>query len=277
MSTFSLKTEGIRPTPGLLLTSQAVLPVVLLGFTRWTCFAHCPSLSTIRIVQENALLKLIDELCSHPPLQWIRGPGMLTVFADLWSLCAEKDVWNDRMVLGVGRRFTHVHTNEARKLFHLHTVMTHADLVAGVIPKLWAAGDPQQLYWTPVSARFLWCASVLWQATFIPVHPVHKFTWFFRNFSVSANIIEWWMCECKPNLFESFLSWSRIWQEGPQRKLRSLSQDLLTVLRNGMMRIIASSTAFFRIRDGVIDMDPVELMDSKIMNHFAESQSGSCI
>jgi len=40
-----------------------------------------------------------------------------------------------------------------------------------------------------------------------------------------------------------------------------------------MMRIIASSTgtAFFRIRDGVIDMDPVELMDSKIMNHFAES------
>lgn len=40
------------------------------------------------------------------------------------------------MVLGVGRRFTHVHTNEARKLFHLHTVMTHADLVAGVIPKL---------------------------------------------------------------------------------------------------------------------------------------------
>lgn len=34
MSTFSLETEGIRPTPGLLLTSQVVLPVVLLGFTR---------------------------------------------------------------------------------------------------------------------------------------------------------------------------------------------------------------------------------------------------
>lgn len=162
MSTFSLETEGIRPTPGLLLTSQVVLPVVLLGFTRWTCFAHCPSLSTIRIVQENALLKLIHELCSHPPLQWIRGPGMLAVFADLWSLCAEKDVWNDRMVLGVGRRFTHVHTSQARKLFHLRTAVTCADLVAGVIPKLWAAGDPQQLYWTPVSARFLWCASVLW-------------------------------------------------------------------------------------------------------------------
>eukprot|EP00434_Breviolum_minutum_P005372 symbB.v1.2.004737.t2/scaffold275.1/size244369/7 len=39
---------GIRPTPGLLLTSQ-----------------------------ENALLKLIHELCSHPPLQWIRGPGVI--------------------------------------------------------------------------------------------------------------------------------------------------------------------------------------------------------
>ncbi len=164
------------------------------------------------------------------------------VFADLCSLRAEKDVWNDRMVFG-----TQFHTRQAHKLFHLRTVMTCADLVAGVIPKLWAARDPQQLYWTPVSARFLWCASVLWWATFMPVQPGHKFSWFFESFSLSSKIY-CRMCDYVSRTYSNhfFLG------QGSGKKVRKENFEAYhrtwwpLCYFNGMMRIIASRTAFFR-------------------------------
>ena len=148
---------------------------------------------------------------------------------------------------GLRRRFTQFHTRQAHKLFHLRTVMTCADLVAGVIPKLWAARDPQQLYWTPVSARFLWCASVLWWATFIPVHPGHKFSWFFGSFSLSSKIY-CRMCDYVSRIYLNhfFLG------QGSGKKVRKENFEAYhrtcwpLCYFNGMMRIIASSAPFFK-------------------------------